>query len=72
MKKKKLSLLGQYYCHFLSFLREERTLLNRLVEFLSSVWPILLFLIIKSDPLLSFLFGPYLIKPLRQVFLNIV
>lgn len=49
---------NRYIYHFLSLRKEDSTLLNKLVEFLSSVRLTLLFLMIKSDILLYFyLFG---------------
>jgi hypothetical protein len=55
--------------HFLSFLSELNTLLNRFVEFLSYIILILLFLIIKSDTFL-YLLGYYFIKFFNVEFLK--
>jgi hypothetical protein len=55
--------------HFLSFLSELKTLLNRFVAFLSYIILILLFLIIKSDTFL-YLLGYYLMKFFNVEFLK--
>lgn len=65
MPKKRLIIIK---FHFLSFRSEDKTLLNRFVEFLSSVYVTLLFfLMINSDALLSF-FDSSFIKPLKVEF----
>ena len=60
---------NMYYNHFLSFLNEPNTLLNKFVAFLSYIILTLLFLIIKSDTFL-YLLGYYFMKFFSVEFLK--